>query len=94
MPITFEVVLQDERIKRQIHLGFRASEGNIYPFVLQANGTVDFGSDYQDSEIRYIRTNIMDKIIQIGELFTMDELDEDNGGRAEFTYRIQKVERM
>ena len=53
------------------------------PFLLNRNGSIDFGSGFEDNE-RYARTNLLDKVLETGEYFTFLK-------EGEITLRLLKI---
>src|ERR1043165_7201879 len=73
-PFRFDVVLGEEKtvLKVPVFFGFSGrwkDKGNLCPFVLEPSGRIDFGAGFTDD--RYYRTNIREKQIAIGELFSV-----------------------
>ncbi len=59
-----------------------------FPFVMKADGTLDFGHDY--AEDRYMKCTMRDREIVFGQYFTLEGATQDGPG----TYRIAKIERL
>lgn len=75
--LTFEVALRDGMIdKGRSYVGFRSGHGEMHPFFLHMDGRLDYGSAWEEE--RYEQTNFLTKQVQIGELFTVEEYDEDD----------------
>jgi len=70
--------------------GFRGSpfgDHQFFPFIIDQKGRVDFGSSFNPDKDHtdYGRTNILEKKIEVGEIFNMTPRHE------EMTYQIQRV---
>jgi hypothetical protein len=57
-PLTFELILQNGSIaKGRAYFGFQGTlNGELRPFVLRPEGQLDYGSDYEDDQDRFITT--------------------------------------
>ncbi len=91
--ITFDLALSEDRIEqRAVFLGFTGKfPASFYPFVLLLDGRIDYGCDYTDDAVRYIRTNVRERLVRLGELMTTHEKD-DNGRFKEWTYRCIRLD--
>ena len=74
--MTFDLVLAGDRIvERTAFFGFTGQmPASFYPFVLLADGRIDFGSDYPDEDVRFIRTDIRERPVRLGESMTTMQL--------------------
>ncbi len=91
--MTFDLVLSGDRVvERTAFFGFTGQmASSFYPFVLLADGRIDFGSDYADEEVRFIRTDLRERPVRLGESMTTQERGED--GRFEgWTYRCIRLD--
>ena len=50
---------------------------SFYPFALLADGRIDFGADYADEEVLFIRTDIRERTVRLGDPMTTRERGED-----------------
>ena len=91
-PLTFEVTLDKDLIARgRAYFGFQGLlSGELYPFVLYPDGRLDFGSGYDDDD-RYTSSNILDKAIERGAIFTTRERDPDTDRVREYVYVIKQI---
>ena len=91
--ITFDLVLAGDRIvERAAFFGFTGQmPSSFYPFVLLADGRIDFGSDYPDDEVRFIRTDIRACPVRLGEIMSTREKGED-GGFTAWRYRCIRLD--
>jgi len=90
-PIAFDSYINDNdtmvfKASSYGTLGALNNKNERLPFILQTDGTLDFGSS---CESRLFTTNLKDKQIRVGDLFTI--WDEH---RNECIYRIDRVERL
>ena len=72
-------------------LGTLKDEENLYPFVLLTDGQLDFGSSYEDTADRYGRSNIRERRIEIGALFSTSMRIGDPAVPRESTYLIAQI---
>lgn len=91
--ITFDLALTEDRIvERTVFFGFTGQmPTSFYPFVLLADGRIDFGSDYADEEVRFIRTDLRERPVRLGEVMTTEEKGED-GRFTGWTYRCIRLD--
>jgi hypothetical protein len=91
--ITFDLVLAEDKIvERAVLFGFTGQvPSSFYPFVLLADGRIDFGSDYADDEIRFIQTDLRERPVRLGEVMTTQEKGED-GRFTGWTYRCIRLD--
>lgn len=69
--------------------GFKESSETLLPFVLRPNGDVDFGTEFEDDEYRYGKTNLLSgRVLEVGELFTFRYDGND------YTYRVARIFEM
>lgn len=89
-PIILDVLLdKDGYIRKNRFFGIQGRfDGTFYPFVIDMEGYLEFGSDYGDED--RIETNIRKKIIRNLEQFTTIEFDEEMGRKREFVY-VMKI---
>lgn len=80
--LVLEVLLQEGRLVGRVpFFGIRGKfQGEFFPFVLQPNGEMDFGSDFEDRD-RFFLTNIWDRDVRIGSQFTAEQFDSQEGAR-------------
>lgn len=92
-PITFDAVLDNEKIAGELSLGFQGKLNGeaLHPFVLRRDGRMDYGSLLEDDRERFGRTNIRDRRIRLGEVITVIEHDEDVRLDREYTYKIRQI---
>lgn len=90
--ITFDMALAGGRIvERAVFFGHTGQIGGaFYPFVLLADGRIDYGADYAD-DVRFIQTDICDRSVRLGELMTTQERDDD-GQLKPWTYRCIRLD--
>lgn len=91
-PLTIDVVLQNRMIVAgKPYFGFRGTlSGDLLPFILFSDGSIDYGSGYEERD-RHGSTNILEKKIELGVLFTTREYDADNGAIREYVYEIKQI---
>lgn len=94
LSITIELALDNNILtKRNIAFGFVGAlreDSELYPFVLYPNGKIDFGSDTVE-DYRYGRTNLNDREIEMGNLFSFGMHYGEPLRYQEFTYEISQV---
>jgi hypothetical protein len=92
-PITFEVMLQKGGIaKGKAYFGFQGTlSDELHPFVLRPDGRLDYGSNYEDDQDRFIICNILNKKIELGTIFTTRERDPETDRVREYVYSIKKI---
>ena len=95
-PLTFEVLLEKGSIaKGRAYFGFQGTlTGELRPFVLRPDGRLDYGSEYEDDNDRFIACNILDKKIELGAIFTTEERDPDTDRFREYIYSVKKIVRL
>lgn len=90
--LTFDLVLAGDRVVERTpffgHAGQLAS--SFYPFVLLADGRIDYGTDYPD-ELRFIPTDLRDRPVRLGELMATEERDDD-GAPKPWLYRCIRLD--
>ncbi len=91
--ITFELALSGDRVvARAVFFGFTGQMStSFFPFVLLADGRIDFGSDYADEEVRFIHTDIRERPVRLGELITTQEKGDD-GRFMPWSYRCIRLD--
>ena len=91
--IAFDLVLSGDRVvERTAFFGFTGQmPTSFYPFALLPDGRIDFGSDYADEEVRFIRTDIRDRPVRLGELMTTQE-NGDDGRFTAWSYRCIRLD--
>jgi len=58
--------IENDKVYRNAYMGFEGNINNdLYPFVLLADGKIDYGA-YAPDERRYYTSNIHDHKIQVG----------------------------
>ena len=63
-----------------------------YPFMVFSDGRVDFGASYSGAADRFSSTNLRDKTLRPGEIFTARVSIPDNGIREQETlFKIKEV---
>ena len=86
--ITLDIILDRDRRSRPklAYFGIWGAIGSDdpMPFVLSKDGSIDFGSGFENDE-RFAKTNLLNKVIQTDEYFTFVKGDE------ELTLRIVKI---
>jgi hypothetical protein len=96
--ITLEVAVEENKIRDgMVFFGFLGSlkdEENLYPFVLLIDGQLDFGSCFEDAADRYGRSNIRERRIEIGALFSISMTIGDPPSPKESTYLITQIIRV
>ncbi len=91
--ITFDLTLVgDCVVERAVFFGFTGQmPSSFYPFVLLADGRIDFGSDYADEDVRFIQTDIRDRSVRLGELMNTQEKGDD-GRFTAWSYRCIRLD--
>lgn len=90
-PLSFDLMVDDQnRVAGENYafglLGKPEDDGDCYPFVLLADGSMDFGA--ADEEGRWWKTDLREKTIEVnGEFTAWEGLKETEG----FEYRILKI---
>jgi hypothetical protein len=87
LPVTIEVALKDESIEAgKPFLGWAGDlNDEFWPFVLHPDGKLDYGSEVEEDAERFIQTNIHQKRIAVGEVFTAEYAGE------QITYAIKQI---
>ena len=93
---TFDLLLDgDDMVPSRPYLGHSGSpKGLFYPFLMKADGTIDFGSDYEGTPDRLMKTNMVGRKVRVGEMFTATEWRSDEGNYVDYLYRCISVEAM
>lgn len=91
--ITFDLALSGDRVvEKAVFFGFTGQmPASFFPFVLLADGRIDFGSDYADDEVRFIQTDLRDRPVRLGELITTQEKGDD-GRFGPWSYRCIRLD--
>lgn len=91
--ITFDLALSGDRVvERAAFFGFTGQmPSSFYPFALLPDGRIDYGCDYADDDVRFIRTDIRDRPVRLGELMTTQEKGDD-GLVTGWTYRCIRLD--
>lgn len=79
---------KDKRILKGPHFGWwgTLSSEDFWPFRLTTDGRIDSGAALDDAN-RYFKTNVRERVMEQGALFSTDE--DDGSARA---YRVERVE--
>lgn len=93
--LTFEVILgKDGAIAKNkgVFFGFQGTlSGQLHPFILRTDGRIDFGSEWEDPEQRYVTTNFLDKKLEVGATFTTNEYFTPKNRAREFVYAVKQI---
>jgi hypothetical protein len=85
------VLNEDGTISKNAYFGFTGRlNAEFYPFILLPNGTIDFGHEVEDLSERQLKTNMFDKQIRVGEVFTVFQEHPDAGD----VYRIAEISEL
>src|ERR1051326_404600 len=84
-PLLIYAVSNNERSNNKIMFmgiyGDYAASDDRYPFVLLADGRIDFGAELAGRPDRFFQTNFRCKRMEQGELFSVIGRDPEQGGR-------------
>lgn len=64
------------------------NDGQCYPFALVADGSIDFGSAYENEEDRWWKTDLREKKIEMGVAFKVSDKEQ------EYDYKIVKIDEL
>jgi hypothetical protein len=90
-PMTFDFLLDDAGKPAGQHYTYGLSgrpeeSGECFPFALVADGSMDFGSAYQNEEDRWWKTNLREQNIEPNAPFKIWEKEQ------EYDYTIVKID--
>ena len=94
LSITIELGLDNGKMEdKKVFFGFLGAlrdDSELYPFIVYADGRIDFGSD-NDESFRYGRTTLRERKIEVGTLFSVDVAYGEPLRHKEFTYEISQI---
>lgn len=91
-PITIQGLLDGGKLKSGMaYFGFHGNIKDSYPFILLPDGRIDYGCEFDPVLYRFSQTDIHGIRIELGNKFSINEHDDDTGGREYNTYVIKQI---